>query len=898
MSNLSVPWRQSLKVRIGVAITIGILATSAVTSGLLLVRSMERQAEDTKLELRSTAQVLASNLSSAIAQQDRNQIQRVLRSISYSDRIGSGEVYTVDGRRIASMGMEAVLAKTGSSKGSDQQSITVMVRHSGQNVGSLKLIAASGPSQNAFSSDVLEVLLWSLIAAVLGGGLTFYWQGYILRPIQDLADTMMQPLASPQKITSNRAVENGEIGVLFRAYDRMISEISIRDQEIADHQAGLEQEVSDRTRDAIDARHEAERANEAKSKFLATMSHEIRTPMNGILVLSQVLAKARLPAAEKRYAEIIWRSGTGLLTLLNDVLDLSKTESGMLNVEKIPYSIDDVIENVLMLFWERAQEKNVSLVSHVPLGVPDQLIGDPGRLQQCLSNLLGNALKFTEEGSVTITASWERGKDASGPGVLSISVADTGIGIAQDRLDNIFEAFVQADSSTTRTHGGTGLGLAITQQLVEAMDGGIDVESVPNEGSTFEISLPSKAGQSQSDILKPGPLTVHVNLTDSVVQSALEEALLERGMKINSDSNDQHVDCRIIAIADGMDPDQAGTPTIGLYALDDPEPMEELKQGTLVDILRFPYTRRSLNELLGRAKRGAYLGEEALVAVDERDGNGETKYAETRILVADDQEANRETIIAALDVYGVVPTTVANGLEAVEAMRAGSFDLAFIDGNMPVMDGFEAAQKIKAEHPIVPLILFSANAAANSAEYTESGFSGFLAKPFDLAQLGQILGAFCEPNAVQPQDRSAVLVPPVPSNTSESQFEGLSETVVNNMRLLEARRAGAVSRIYARCLEAIPRCVDDIETGWLNGDAEGLRQAGHSLKSVANTAGALALASFANQIEDTGAEALAKDEGVLIDDERIADLKLIAAETNQLLEAFVDSFDENAEAAG
>jgi len=291
-----------------------------------------------------------------------------------------------------------------------------------------------------------------------------------------------------------------------------------------------------------------------------------------------------------------------------------------------------------------------------------------------------------------------------------------------------------------------------------------------------------------------------------------------------------------------------------------------------------------LDELLGRAARGAYLGEDALVAVDDHDSTRETRYAETRILVADDQEVNLETIIAALDIYGVVPTTVANGQEALEAVRAQTFDLAFIDGNMPVMDGFEAARHIKAENADLPLILFSATAVANPATYTKSGFSGFLAKPFDLAQLGHILGEYCEPDAEQPQNHKSLLLPPTPAKTPEDQFDGLSETVVSNMRVLEVRRAGAVSRIYARCLEAIPRCV--------------LRQAGHSLKSVANTAGALALARFANQIEETGSQALANDEGVLVDEERIADLKLIATEAKHLLEAFVDSFDKGFEATG
>lgn len=896
MSNVSVPWMQSLKVRIGIAITIGILATSGVSSGLLLVRSMERQAEDTKLELRSTAQVLASNLSSAIARQDKNQIQRVLRSISYSDRIKSGEVYTADGQRIASMGMEAVLAGPKNALENEQNTVTVEVRHSGQNVGSLKLIAARARNDDMLSSDALEVLIWSLIAAILGGTLTFYWQGRILRPIEDLAQTMRQPLAAPSEMVSTRVREQGEIGVLFRAYDRMISEIAVRDQEIADHQMVLEREVSDRTREAIEARHEAESANEAKSKFLATMSHEIRTPMNGILVLSQVLAKARLPAAEKRYAEIIWRSGTGLLTLLNDVLDLSKTESGMLAVETIPYSIDEVIENVLMLFWERAQEKNVSLVSHVGLDVPEQLIGDPGRLQQCLSNLLGNGLKFTEEGSITAIVSWKPDGTSGESGTLSVSVTDTGMGIAPDRLDDIFEAFVQADSSTTRTHGGTGLGLAITQQLVEAMDGGINVESVVGEGSTFEISLPTKAAQTQHEERDAVSLRIGVDLADGAVQSALEGALIERGVTLETVGADRPPDCRIVAVADEPSLQKTDIPTVALFALDDSEPASELEQGKLVDVLRYPYTRRTLDELLTKVAHKNYQGEEALRAIDDRDGVQEVIYSATRILVADDQEANLETIIAALDVYGVVPTTVSNGLEALEACRSETFDLAFIDGNMPVMDGFEAARRIKAEYPDLSLVLFSATATVDSEAFSKAGFSRFLPKPFDLSQLGQVLGEFCEPDARQPSPRERVPLPPTPSSPAD-QFKGLSQMVVNNMRILEERRPGAVSRIYTRCLDAIPRCIDDIEEGWTSGDAEVLRQAGHSLKSVANTAGALALADLANRIEDIGSDALANEEDVSVDEEQIADLKMAAAEAKHLLEAFVSSFEEGSELA-
>lgn len=897
MSKVSVPWMQSLKIRIGVAITIGMLATSGATTWLLLARSLERQAEDTKLELRSSAQVLASNLSSAIANEDIPHIQKVLRSISYSDRIRSGEIYGVDGARIASMGMEAVLAGPDNAQASRQHSVTVEVRHSGQNVGSLRLIAARMPGENALSSDALEVLLWSLITAILGGALTIFWQGRILRPIEELADTMMQPLASRQRLSSDTASESGEIGVLFQAYDRMISEIEVRDREIADHQNSLEREVRERTREAIEARHDAERANEAKSKFLATMSHEIRTPMNGILVLSQVLAKARLPAAEKRYAEIIWRSGSGLLTLLNDVLDLSKTESGMLDIETIPYSIDEVVENVTLLFWERAREKNISLVSHVAVDVPRRIVGDPGRLQQCLSNLLGNALKFTEQGSVIIEVKWTSDQDAAPSGRLSISVRDTGIGIPENRVDEIFGAFVQADSSTTRTHGGTGLGLAITQQLVEAMDGQINVESTVGQGSTFELSVPTRFTEAPE---KPdaavGP-SVRLRVSDRPLRAALARALQERNVSIVTNRDGQSIDCQIIACADGVYADQPTLPTVGLYSLDDAEPTDQLKSGHLNDLLRLPYTRQTLDELVTRIAEHGYRGEEALTAVDNDSAGLEPKFSETRVLVADDQEANRETMTAALNIFGITPTTVTNGSEAVKLCHSQTFDIAFIDGNMPIMDGFEAASLLKAEYPHMPLILFSATAVANPVVYSQSGFSRFLGKPFSIEDLGHILSEFCVPDIDQSSDRASVMIPTQPASSGANEFPGLSETVVTNMRLLEARRAGAVSRIYARCLEGIPRCIDDIEESWTRGDAEALRQAGHSLKSVANTAGALALAEAAQEIEHVGSTAVDRDERVLFDEERLADLRLVSMEAKQLLETFANSFEDSAAAS-
>ncbi len=279
-----------------------------------------------------------------------------------------------------------------------------------------------------------------------------------------------------------------EIGTLAQGFNSMMGEIRIRDKRLADHRANLELEVENRTLDLRIAKQAADDANAAKSQFLATMSHEIRTPLNGLMVMAELLAAADLQPRERRYADVVVRSGGSLLAIINDVLDYSKIEAGKIDLEAIELDLADVIDDVAQLFASKAAAQGLDLAAfiHPSIGM---VIGDPVRLGQIVGNLVNNAIKFTPSGHVLVEAI----QDPVRNGHVLVKVTDTGIGIAADKLDKVFESFSQASQSTTRQYGGTGLGLTICHRLVSIMGGEIGVESREGEGSCFWFSVPLAA---------------------------------------------------------------------------------------------------------------------------------------------------------------------------------------------------------------------------------------------------------------------------------------------------------------------------------------------------------------------------------------------------------------------
>jgi signal transduction histidine kinase len=482
---------------------LALLIVAAVMTGLLVVtltavwQETTRYADARRDALLSAARVIAAATGSAMAANDEGRARQVLTVIGQTSNIDYAAVSLNDGRIFVEMGQAAVLdSDIRVSKSEPISPLKLLVSRfieaaapvvlEGERIGDIRVVGNTRDLRDRLYATLLTTGLGSLAALFIGLLVAMPLQRSIITPLSRLSAAMASIGKGQGYVPIDVPRRRDEIGVLVETFNGMVREISERDARLARYREHLETEVEERTRDLSAAKDAAETANNAKSEFLATMSHEIRTPMNGVLVMAELLAAADLPARQRRYADVIAQSGRSLIAIINDILDFSKIESGKLDIEQTPTNLIEVVESAVGLFHGRATAKAVDLAAFISPDVPDTIVADPTRLNQVLGNLINNALKFTEQGHVSVNVELDP-RDAHR---LRISVADTGIGIPADKLEVIFASFTQAERSTTRRFGGTGLGLAICRRLVEAMGGSIVVSSELGKGSRFSVSLP------------------------------------------------------------------------------------------------------------------------------------------------------------------------------------------------------------------------------------------------------------------------------------------------------------------------------------------------------------------------------------------------------------------------
>ena len=839
------------------------------------------------------AQVIGRNSASALLFDDPRAANELLSSLAEDENIMLAVLRDRQGQELAAYrsprgdaGEIAPAAAPGHAMGLRFLDLAQPVSADGRLLGMIALRVDLAELQQRLLTHAAGFTLLMLLALAASLLLLSRLNRIITAPVSSLVQTMSEVSQKGDYAARAPIESSDEIGRLASGFNAMLEQIEERDRHLAAHRDELEREVEARTAELRHAKDLAEAGSRAKSEFLATMSHEIRTPMNGILGMTELLRNTMLSAQQRRFADSVQQSGEHLLSIINDILDFSKIEADKLHLESIHFNLRQLVEDLACLFARPAESKGLEMVCSVPHDLPVAVQGDPVRLRQILTNLVSNAIKFTSQGEIVVRVSllaedvWQAR--------LRFEVQDSGIGISEEAQARLFQAFVQADGSTTRRFGGSGLGLAIARRLVDLMQGEIGLHSQAGKGTLFWFEIPLR--KQEPSARAPLDLAGHLAglrvlvVDDNATNREILANQLAGWRMLHSAAVDAHDALQQLAattaafdlaildlhmpamdgfeLADAIrgDPRWADLPLLMLSSVSvgagergqqramlDCYLTKPVRQSDLYDAIATTVARRPPAErpLPATATPAAVAGEPRLAG---------------RVLVAEDNPVNQEVAAAMLESLGLSYSLAENGRIALERALNERFDLVLMDCQMPEMDGFETTSRIRdgqrsgALKQHLPIVALTANAVAGDRERClAAGMDDYLSKPFGREQLAAILQRWLpQPPAAgtAATPAAAVVAAAAAAPTGD---EAINPRALDAIRQLPGPNGELlVQKVVAAYVGDAPARLAQLQAAAAAGDADALRRAAHALKSSSANVGAEQLSALCREIESLG----------------------------------------------